>query len=234
MRSATSKFQINRQILQEFMQKEICLSFIMISLTLLVSLAFTGKVAAQPSDAQLRKQLSSANTISLTFGKPGKIEWSSTYSKYIWTRGFTEKLKSDEPGVSVILTGYAAYDVRGGRYVYWQYFITSQEFAGIPSPTAADVQKLLEKFGLEGFMGKAHFRRVVGKVESINLADQPRFEWHTPNSVSFNMVAVYAKRIDDVGGKERISRVFRIRLYRDQINAEWKDIDSTSQSETKL
>jgi hypothetical protein len=215
------------------MQKKICLSFFLICLAVLVNLAFTGKVSAQPSEAQLRKQLSSANTVSITFSKPGKIEWSSTYSKYLWTRGFTEKLKSNDPGIFVILTGYAAYDVRGGKYVYWQYFITSQEYEGIPNPTAADVQKLIEKFGLKKIMGNYRFNHVIGKVESIGLADEPNFEWHTQNSVSFNVVAVYTERTNDIGGKQRIAQTLQIRLYRDSPTAEWKDILSSAHGKLK-
>lgn len=216
------------------MPKKICFDFFLMCFLILLSLGFADKVLAQPSTAQLKKQLASANTVSLTFSKPGKIEWSSTYKKYLWTRGFTEKLKAEEPGLFVILTGYAAYDVVGGRYVYWQYFITSQEYEGIPNPTAADVQKLIEKFGLQKFMGQYNFKRVIGKVESIGLAIEPNFEWHTPNSVSFNVTIVYTNRTNDVGGKERIARAFRIRLYRDAPKAEWKGINSTSQSEIKL
>ena len=45
----------------------------------------------------------------------------------------------------------------------------------------------------------------------------------TPNSVSFNVVAVYTFRTNDVGGKERGARTFNIRLYRDNTKSEWKN-----------
>ena len=83
-------------------------------------------------------------------------------------------------------------------------FTTSNSYEGIPDPTAADAQALISKFGVEQFMGNYYFNRIVGKVESIGLAAEPKFEWHTPNSVSFNVRAVYTERTNDVGGKERL------------------------------
>lgn len=190
--------------------------------------------SAQPSDAEVKKDVTGAKTVSVTLGKPGKMEWSSTYKKYMWTRTFTAKLKTDTPDVFIILKGYAAYDVMGGRYVFWKTFTTSNSYEGIPDPNESDVQSLINKFGTEKFMGNYYFNHVIGKVESIALANEPKFEWHTPNSVSFNVVAVYTERTNDVGGKEKVARTFRIRLYRDAIKSEWKNLMSTPERVEKL
>jgi hypothetical protein len=87
---------------------------------------------------------------------------------------------------------------------------------------------------VEQFMGNYHFNHVIGKLESIGLSDEPKFEWHTPNSVSFNVTTVYTERTNDVGGKERIARTLRIRLYRDNPKAEWKSLLSTNQDRKVL
>lgn len=185
------------------------------------------EVSAQPTDAELKKQLTHPKTVSVTLGKPGTREWSSTYKKYVWNRSFTAKLKTEDPEIFVIVKGYASYDIIGGRFIFWRTFTTSNSYEGLPDPTAADVQALIAKFGLEQFMGNYHFNHVIGKVESIGLSDEPNFEWHTPNSVSFNVIAVYTERTNDVGGKERIARTMRVRLYRDNTKAEWKNLLST-------
>ena len=194
----------------------------------LVSVSLAAEVSAQPSDAEIKKQLTHAKTVSVTLGKPGKIEWSKTYKKYVWTRNFTAKLKTDDPEIFVIVKGYASYDVMGGRYVFWRTFTTSNSYEGIPDPTAADVQALINKFGLERVMG-GWFSHVIGKVESIGLSDEPKFEWHTPNSVSFNVIAVYTERTNDIGGKERVARTLRLRLLRDSPKAEWRSLLSTDE-----
>ncbi|MEQ1606796.1 MAG: hypothetical protein ABL999_18180 [Pyrinomonadaceae bacterium] len=182
---------------------------------------------AQPSDAALKKQLTAPRTVSITLGSPGKVEWSKTYKKYIWTRNFTAKLKTDDPKIFLLVTGYAAYDVMTGRYVYWRTFTSGNSYDGIPNPTAADVQALIKKFGVEAFMRDYWYNHVVGQVESIGLSPEPNFEWHTPNSMSFNIVAVYTHRTNDIGGKERGARTFRIRLYRDSTTSEWKNLGTT-------
>jgi hypothetical protein len=195
---------------------------------------FATAVSAQPTDAQIKKDLTGAKTISVSLGAPGKIEWSKTYQKYVWTRSFTAKVKTEDPGIFVIVKGYASYDVMGGRYVFWKSFTTSNSYEGIPDPTAAEVQALISKFGAEQFLGNYYFNRVLGRVESIGLAAEPKFFWHTPNSVSFNVVAVYTEKTNDIGGRERVSRTFEIRLYRDSVKSPWKNLISTDRGIEKL
>jgi hypothetical protein len=206
----------------------------LVSFGILLCFGFSNGAAAQPTDAKIKKDLSGAKTVSVTLGKPGTIEWSSTYKKYIWTRAFSAKVKTDEPAVFLTVKGYAAYDVMGGRYVFWRSFISYNGYEGIPDPTAADVQNLIGRFGVEQFMGNYYFNRVIGKIESITLSSAPEFEWHTPNSVSFNVIAVYNERTNDIGGRERVARTFRIRLYRDNTKVEWKNMMSTPKTVEKL
>lgn len=214
-------------------KKSFAVKFLVCVLTLLAA-GFITKAAAQPSDAQIRKDLTGAKTISVTLGKPGKMEWSRTYKKFVWTRSFTAKVKSDYADVFVIVKGYASYDVMGGRYVFTRSFVTSNSYDGIPDPTTSEVQTLLGKFGAERFIGNYDFNHVIGKIESIGLAPEPKFLWHTPNSVSFNVIAVFTKRTNNVGGRERIAQTYEIRLYRDAVKADWKNVDSTPRSVEKL
>jgi len=195
---------------------------------------FLNQAVGQVPDAQTKKDLTHAKTVSVTLGAPGKREWSTTYKKYIWTRDFTAKVKSDDPDVFVLVKGYAAYDLIGGRYVFWRTFITSNSYEGIPDPTAADVQSLIGRFGVEKFMGNYHFNHLIGKIESLALADLPKFEWHTPNSVSFNVLAIYTERTNDIGGREKVAQTFRIRLYRDSPKADWKNLMSTPENRKVL
>lgn len=204
---------------------------------LLITLAsgFYSEATAQPSDAQVKKDLTGAKTVSVELGKPGEVEWSKTYKKFVWNRNFTAKVRTDDPAIFVLVKGYASYDVVGGnKYVFTRSFVTSNSYDGIPDPTPADVQGLVSRFGTEKFMGNYDYSHVVGKVESLALATEPRFTWHNPNSVSFNVVATFTKRTNDVGGRERIAQTYEIRLYRDAVNAPWKNLMSTPRSVEKL
>lgn len=214
------------------MQAKFALQF-MLCCSIGLAIGVINNVSAQPTDAELKKQLTHARTVSVTLGKPGTREWSSTYKKWVWNRHFTAKLKTEDPEVFVIVKGYASYDITGGQYVFWRTFTTSNNYEGIPDPTAADVQALISKFGTDKFLG-AWFNLVIGKVESIGLAAEPNFEWHTVNSVSFDVTAVYTEKTNDIGGKERIARTVRIRLYRDSPKAEWKNLLLTNDVDRKL
>jgi hypothetical protein len=198
---------------------------------LLIGLA-SFEAAAQPSDAQIIKDLTAPRTVKVTLGKPGKIEWFKTYSKWAWSRNFESKLTTDDPGIFVIVKGYIVYDTMAGKYVKWRTFTTSNSYDGLPDPTAADVQGLIAKFGVAKFMD-SYFGRVIGKVESIGLADEPGYEWHMPTSVSLNVTAVYTERTNDVGGKQRLARTFRVRFYRDTAKSDWKNLLVTSNSAYK-
>jgi hypothetical protein len=205
----------------------------------LVVLCFGSTAAyAQPTDAQLKKQLTSAKTVSVTLGGPGKIEWSTTYKKYMWTRSFTARLKTDTPGEILIVKGYAAYDVMGGRYVYWRTFTSSNNYEGKKNPTIAEINEVLAKEE----PGEFNFNNsVVGEYESFKIAPDANWEWHTPNSVSFNAVGVLWL---DAGGKrydgeawytppagfralDKVESYLRLRLYRDAPNLPWRTVGAS-------
>lgn len=192
-----------------------------LSSALIVLCICASQGSAQPSDAQIKKDVMGPKTASLLLGGPGKIEFSSTYKKWVWNRNFTAKVKTDDPGVFVTVTGYASYDVMGGRYVFWRTFSSGNSYSGIPNLSASDVQAVIKKFGVKEVMGNYAYSQMVGDVESMGLSKDPKFEWHTPISVSFNVVAVYAQK------GSRGEETFRVRLYRDDPKAEWKRIGST-------
>ena len=189
---------------------------------------------AQPSAAQVKKQLTGAKTVSVTLGETGAIEWSSTYKKYIWTRNFTAKLKTETAGEFLIVKGYAAYDVMGGRYVFWRTFTSGNSYEGKKNPTVAEINQALETAELRDFNYNG---KVIGEYESMKIADEPDWEWHTPDSVSFNVIAVFY--LTDKGRYDReawysppsgfkavdqVESVLRIRLYRDGAKLPWRGV----------
>jgi len=209
-------------------------STFLLTLLILLGAGVLNSVSAQPTDAQIKRDLTSPKTVSITLGKPGKIEWSSTYKKYVWTRNFTVKLKTDDPAVFLIVKGYASYDVVGRRYAFWRTFTSSNSYEGLPDPTNSDLQALIAKLGMQAFIREYYLNQVIGRVESFTLAAEPKYEWHTPNSVSFNAIAIYTAKTNDVGGRERVAHKFRVRLYRDNPKAAWKDAHSSDGEKTIL
>ncbi|MGB4990026.1 MAG: hypothetical protein WBO10_12370, partial [Pyrinomonadaceae bacterium] len=108
-------------------------------------------------------------------------------------------------------------------------FVSSNSYEGIPNPNEADLQKIIKNLGLEKVMRDYYYRQMVGQPESVKLADEPEYTWHTINSVEFNIVAVYTR--EKTG---RIRHTMRIRLYRDDVKADWKNVISSSKKEEIL
>ncbi len=202
------------------------LAKLFLSLTIVLAFGVTAS-NAQPGAAQVKKDVSGPRTISVTVHGGGTRVWSKGYSKYVWDVPYTAKVKSEEPGVNILVEATASYDIAGGRYVYWKSFVGSNIFEGIPNPTDAEVSALLTQFGPQKVM-MGDFYNAVGGVESIKIAAKPRFEWHTLNSVSFTVIATYKEKVDS-STMRRIAKPFRARLYRDSKTAPWKNILGTGE-----
>lgn len=184
-------------------------------------------VMAQPSAAQVKKDVSGPKTISVTVEGSGKRVWSKGYSKYVWDVPFSAKVRSEEPGVNILVEATASYDIVGGRYVYWKSFVGSNIYEGIPNPTDSEVASLLQQFGPQKVM-MGDFYNAVGGIESIKLAPKPRFEWHTLNSVSFTVFVTFKEKVDYTTTR-RVSKPYRARLYRDGKSMPWKNILGTGE-----
>ena len=200
------------------------------------------RMNAQPSEAKIKKDVMGPKTISLTLGGPGTIEWSSTYKKYVWSRNFTAKVKTDTPGEILIVKGYASYDVMGGHYVYWRTFTSSNSYAGMKDPTIAEINQALEKAEIRDFNYNG---RVLGEYISMKIAAEPDWEWHTPDSTSFNVVAVFqlihrgrygteAWYTPPAGSEavDRVEAILRIRLYREGSKLPWSGVHVSSRIPT--
>lgn len=204
------------------------------SISILVSIFFVGQSLAQPSAAQVKKIFTNPKIVSVEH-KTGSRVWSSGYKKYVWDVPYKVKMKTDEPGIFLIIQGISSFDIVGGRYVHWRNFVTDNSYEGIPNPTKEVVQSLTQKFGLEKVLGNYHFNQVIGKIESIGLAAEPKYEWHTMNSVSFNILAVYTRKGNgNTAPNEYGSHLLRVRIYRDNPKSEWTNIISDAKEWKKL
>ena len=143
---------------------------------------------AQPSDAVIRKDLTSPNTIDIKFTKTtGTRQWNSSSGNWEYVRGVHIRLKSkDYPGLVVKVVGDAVYQYVGAaKYSYQKFRTGYNEWEGIPNPTEADIEKMISsdwgKF--YGYM----FRRIVKLNSGPTLAKDKNFTWSNPNQVLFFM-----------------------------------------------
>ena len=184
---------------------------------------------AQPSDAQVRKDMADPQLVNLKLEKAAPSTWDRSYSKWVWKKFYTAKYKTEEPGVNVIVTGYAAYEVSGGKYKFWRTFTSGSQYEGIPNPTAADLNAMVAKWGKKAFMIPYWAGQAIGEPESVAFSADPKFEWHRLTSMSFNVDVSYNSKEK----KERGVHTFRVRLYRDNPKQEWQKVMPTDTLEWK-
>jgi len=119
-----------------------------VGVLVLLGIGFFTEAAAQPSDAQIKKDLTGAKTVSVSLGKRGAIEWSKTYKKYVWTRNFTAKVKTDASSARLNQSGWQpSQSFNGTRRTRFR--STSSPFLPKGQTTSADASESRErmKFG---------------------------------------------------------------------------------------
>ena len=196
--------------------------------------AFANSAFSQPTAAQL-KALEPKTAVSFVWHRPGTREWSSTHKKYVYSIYWTAKRKTEQPGVFVTIKGYSSFDIIGGKYVYWRDFVSGNSYDGQKPPTLAEINGTIQRLPVRDFAQHEQ----VGEFESLRMAPKPDWEWHTMNSVSFNVIAVYRVKFSGgyydndeqvparPAGKQSIDRVethLRFRLYRDGLTVPWRAI----------
>lgn len=148
-------------------------------------------------------------------------------------RSVTVRRKTDKPGITVDVLGDVVYRLIGGRWVYRRMRLAGNTYGGIKNPTVAELNKLVETLKPDD-VDNMHMN-FIGEIESIRLSPFPNWEWHNPNSVSFNVVLIHSWVFS--GGSytgeasqsvypdafvDRVERIQRWRIYRDGEKLPWK------------
>lgn len=194
--------------------------------------AGTTTVRAQPTDRQIKKDLTSKVTIKIKLVGTGTVQANTDTLNYEYVRGAEIVEKTDYKGINVIVTGDAVYQRVGhGKYTYWKFRVIDNRYEGIPNPKADEITAVLAtkpgaQFG-EGFASS-----IVKVIDPPALAADPGWFWHDPMSVSFAMVA----KVDTIKNYTEIETqlvTLDVRLYRDAIDSPWKSfLVSPSKRET--
>ena len=196
-------------------------------------LTVSGSAArAQPSDAQIIRDLKSPGVISVKLLGRGSRVWSTGYSQYTWDRTAIVVRKAglrEFPNARVEIGGIATYSIVGGRFPFKKFYVGYNSYIGIPAPSAKTIVALL-KTDMSIFLGNdALF--IVGPVQPIALASNPKWNWHTPNSVSLRVTTGYKKKVSYTE-LEQQKVVKEVRLYRNAIKSPWNRFASSLESST--
>ena len=189
---------------------------------LLFMLLNSSDLSAQPYEADIKSKLTNSNTLEIKFTKStGTRQWNSSTGNWEYVRGVVMKQKSFEyPEYKVIIGGDAVYQYTGdGKYSYWKFRFLYQQFEGIPNPDATTIQKLIST-DWKKFYG-VKFSKITRLIEEPALAADPKWEWHTPKSVSF----LFRYKASIIAGNSIVEQTIidcKLRLYRDDPKGTWK------------
>ncbi len=178
---------------------------------------------AQPTDADVRKQLTNSGTKTIKFSKStGTRQWNSDVGNWEWVRGVEIVRASEFPGIDLVVIGDAVYQNTGpNKYSYWKFRVASNEYLGIPNPTEKEVLDFVGKDWAK-FYG-FYFQKITKLHSGPTLAAKPGWTWHSPNSVSFKMKLKFDHIISNTE-VETVDTLWEVRLYRDDPKAPWKNM----------
>lgn len=179
-------------------------------------------VFAQPSDAEIKKQISNAGTKTIRFTKTtGTRQWNSDIGNWEWVRGVEVIRGTEFAGIDLVVTGDVVYQYTGvGKYSYWKFRTLDNHYLGIPNPTAKEIADFISK-DWQRFYG-FYFTKITKLYGEPVLADMPEWTWHSPNSVSFKM----KQNFDFIYSNTEIQTlqtIWNVRLYRDDPKDSWKN-----------
>lgn len=188
-------------------------------------LFFTPILIAQPSEAKVKSDAigNGSGVIAFKFTKSsGTRQWNSSSGNWEYVRGVEVKRKSDYQGINLIVKEDVVYQYMGnGGYSFWKVRVLSNEYEGIPNPSAKEINEFISK-DWEKFYG--YYYSVITKLWfQPALADDPQWTWHSPNSVEFRMKMKF-DHIIRAKGIETLECIWKVRLYRDDPKASWKNM----------
>lgn len=190
--------------------------FIFFGLFILVSIT----ALAQPSEAEIRKQITNDGTKQIKFTKTtGTRQWNKDTGNWEYVRGVEVIRNSGYPGIDLVVTGDVVYQYTGaGKYSYWKFRTLDNHYLGIPNPTQQEIIDFVSRDWAK-FYG--FYYGVITKLhKEPALAADPQWTWHSPNSVEFRMSLQYDHIIRGKG-IETQDAIWKVRLYRENPKAPW-------------
>jgi hypothetical protein len=198
-----------------------------IALSIALCVGIVAVSYAQPTDAEVKKQLAGSGVLEVRLSKnPGVREWNADRNNWEY-RKYAEVVRTTEyPGVKLLVTGAAVYQALGpGKYGYLRFAVAANRYEGIPDPGENEIQTLIST-DWGKFYGY-YFQKITRLVDPPRLAPDPGFDWDKPTSVSFKMKAAYDV-ITSNTSVETVEQIFNVKFFRDDLKSPWKSFLSSA------
>lgn len=180
---------------------------------------------AVPDDAavlaEMKARIQGASSIELSKEGRGEVSWSSADGTWFFDRGYIVRRPANIdgfPDATLEVGGLTRWMFAGNGWRYQRDLVTWNTYDGIPNPDEDDLIALLESANVN-----YQPLNMAGKQANFRMADPANFEWHNATSVSFNYV-VDAQRAEwQKLALEQAEMTLRTRVYRDSVDAPWRD-----------
>lgn len=192
-------------------------------LILIVCVTITINALAQPSDATVKAKATSNGSKFVEFVGEGKIHSNLTETWYI--RVAVTKQATEHAGINYISAKEYKYKKSGGSWVFDRTYHWWSEYEGIPNPTQEEAVAMVET-DLRKFLGGS-YGDIVSEVGAIKLAPEPKWEWHTMQSVSFIMETSFDKKVSSTEVAS-VTQQYKVRFYADEFKGPWKRFISSN------
>ena len=207
-----------------------------VSVVVMLSFAAGALAQAPPSEAQIRRDIMNPGVIAIIMRGQGSFTRFRENGVIVdeYYRSITVRRKTEKPGITVDVIGDAVYRLIGGRWLFRRMRLAGNTYAGIANPTIDELNKLVATLKPNDVDNMSH--EIIGEIESIRLLEaNPNWEFHSPTSVSFNVVLVHSYvyrggAYTQTGSNEsahpkvfvdRVERIMRWRIYRDNEKSPW-------------
>ncbi len=192
-----------------------------IKTTALMVVFFLGQnVFAQPSDSDVKSRALRDGATKVEFYGTGNVHTTPSETYYI--RSFTATYPTDYSGVTQLVSMEYKYIKSGGSWNFSREFIVEVLYDGIPNPTEDEIMTMINA-DMKEFLGGS-YTDVVGDIESIKMADDPHWMWHSVTSVSVNMEAIYSKKMSSTK-VSRVKQIHTVRLYAEEFKGPWTSMN---------
>lgn len=177
---------------------------------------------AQPSDSQIKSKVLSTGAKTVSFYGTGKVHNTLTETYYI--RSLEATFSTDYPGVTRRTSYEYKYVKTGGSWNFDRTFTVQSLYDGIDNPTEDEILAIINT-DMPKFLGGSYYD-IVGDVESIKLAEEPHWLWHTVKSVEMDLETVYSKKMSSTE-VSKVKQVYSVRLYADDFKQPWNKFISS-------
>ena len=135
---------------------------------------------AQPSDATIKAKAIQDGAVMVKFYGTGRVHTSLTEGTW-YIRSMETHYQTEYPGIKQSVSLEYKYKKSGSSWVFDRTYTVESFYIGVPNPKESEIVAVISK-NLAEYFGN-HYNSIVGDIGEIKLAKEPRWIWHSLQSV---------------------------------------------------